>query len=406
MTRTGATDMAGDDALWAAALAEFESDARRAGLWARAFAEAEGNESIAKAHYLRDRVQQLAEEMSTRQAESERASVLTQARMETERERSKARYLAGIAPAPDDVVYLVHASLSDKTIALLRDTVNGETLLHWCARFDLINEASRLIRSGADPMLRNSGGKSAVDVASSTAMGNFLREAWKAREEALLEKYGISHDGKQYVFREFRLDTFRDSRYDKLSDAVAYAESVLGDGSAGSPMSRTSPVLPRPTAHDTRQQRRSEQASHPSVVAVGQSDTSTAPLTMKELDRPLSLKTKWLRFWNYFSLPIGGVLGLLVSVAIPSLAVILVPVCVLQFAVVYGLHRRKAWAWGWNWILIIGTYISSAIPNPVLGIQGNSADLWFRFLLGLVLGAFIWMWPNYIYWRKRRGLFS
>lgn len=49
---------------WAAALAEFESVARRPGLWAKTFAEADGNEAVAKAGYLRSRSVELETEQS------------------------------------------------------------------------------------------------------------------------------------------------------------------------------------------------------------------------------------------------------------------------------------------------------------------------------------------------------
>jgi hypothetical protein len=47
---------------WATALEEFENNARRPGLWARVFAEANGEESVAKAAYLSRRAAELHEE--------------------------------------------------------------------------------------------------------------------------------------------------------------------------------------------------------------------------------------------------------------------------------------------------------------------------------------------------------
>lgn len=47
------------DECWAEALKEFEGGDRRQGLWARTYAEANGNESIAKASYLAARAQEL-----------------------------------------------------------------------------------------------------------------------------------------------------------------------------------------------------------------------------------------------------------------------------------------------------------------------------------------------------------
>lgn len=117
-----------------------------------------------------------------------------------------------------------------------------------------------------------------------------------------------------------------------------------------------------------------------------------------------TLGTKWLKFWNYFSLPVGGVLGLLMSVGVPALGIIMVPISILQFVVAYGLHRRRLWAWQWNWVLIIITYISMAIPIP--GVHGGGAELVVQFVIKAVLGWLIWMWPNKVYWKKRRALFS
>lgn len=57
---------------WATALSEFEGTIRRPGLWARAFADAQGNEAVAKATYLRDRASELAHGDRLRLAEEER----------------------------------------------------------------------------------------------------------------------------------------------------------------------------------------------------------------------------------------------------------------------------------------------------------------------------------------------
>jgi hypothetical protein len=65
-----------DEQFWAKALAEYESNARRPGLYARSFAQADGNESIAKATYIKHRAEELALEhqehvCAQRQAELE-----------------------------------------------------------------------------------------------------------------------------------------------------------------------------------------------------------------------------------------------------------------------------------------------------------------------------------------------
>jgi hypothetical protein len=47
---------------WAQALSEYENDRKKPGLWARAYAEGQGEEAAAKAHYLKLRAAQLLEE--------------------------------------------------------------------------------------------------------------------------------------------------------------------------------------------------------------------------------------------------------------------------------------------------------------------------------------------------------
>lgn len=51
-----------DEEWWARALDEYESGCRRPGVWARAFAEADGDEAVAKARYLKLRASQLFDE--------------------------------------------------------------------------------------------------------------------------------------------------------------------------------------------------------------------------------------------------------------------------------------------------------------------------------------------------------
>jgi len=58
--------------LWADALTEFESASRRPGLWAKSFAEASGNDAMAKANYLRFRVEELELEAKSQSDEARR----------------------------------------------------------------------------------------------------------------------------------------------------------------------------------------------------------------------------------------------------------------------------------------------------------------------------------------------
>ena len=56
-----------EEELWATALSEFEGDHRRKGLWAKCFSVANGNESQAKATYLRERTNELLSDLRSKQ---------------------------------------------------------------------------------------------------------------------------------------------------------------------------------------------------------------------------------------------------------------------------------------------------------------------------------------------------
>lgn len=64
-----------EELMWASALGEFESDKKRSGLWAKSFAQAEGNDAQAKAHYLKQRVAELQTEERERSALLQRQKV-------------------------------------------------------------------------------------------------------------------------------------------------------------------------------------------------------------------------------------------------------------------------------------------------------------------------------------------
>jgi len=151
-------------------------------------------------------------------------------------------------------------------------------------------------------------------------------------------------------------------------------------------------------------EKKSSSSEHIEIESIITDKTTSAPFHTGVAAS--SLKTKWLKFWNYFSLPTGGVLGLLMSLVFPALGIILAPLAILQFIVVYGLHHRRLWAWKWNWVLIIIHYIGMAIPRTLPGTNISDAELVAQFVIRAVIGGLIWMWPNHVYWKKRRALFS
>lgn len=114
------------------------------------------------------------------------------------------------------------------------------------------------------------------------------------------------------------------------------------------------------------------------------------------------LGTKWLKFWNYFSLPVGGILCIFFIFAFPEPKYVFGGLSYLHFYLAYGLHRRQLWAWQLNWVMIVVTWIAGSIPD----FFASAIDFWAKyFVVFLILGVF-WMWPNYVYWKKRRILFS
>lgn len=62
-----------EEDLWAIAADEVDGPTRRKGLWAKAFAEAQGNEAAAKVSYLKWRVEQLQNEEKTRRQQTDEA---------------------------------------------------------------------------------------------------------------------------------------------------------------------------------------------------------------------------------------------------------------------------------------------------------------------------------------------
>jgi hypothetical protein len=112
-----------------------------------------------------------------------------------------------------------------------------------------------------------------------------------------------------------------------------------------------------------------------------------------------ALGIKWLMFWNYFILPVNGIVGLLI---LP----IILPLSILQLGVAYGLHYRRLWAWKWNWLLITVWFVGMSVPMPSHGSSGSAAELFALFILRFMMASVIWMWPNLVYWRKRKVLFT
>lgn len=124
--------------------------------------------------------------------------------------------------------------------------------------------------------------------------------------------------------------------------------------------------------------------------------------------KEILLGTKWLKVWSYFFLPLSGVLNIIASFPKADYASVFLTlaVAILQFVTSFGLYNRKLWAWKMNWIAIIVAYINSITAPTFIKQSYGYEESTVQFFLRIILFIIIWIWPNYIYWKKRMELFS
>ena len=175
---------------WATAMNEVETGQHRPGVWAKVFAECDGDETKTKVAYLKARVQQLtdAERMRKEQVargeqiEREQAASLLQERIRAEAEDQLildtiTRFRNGDAPANDDVKLLAKAAIRDPQVALITSLISGNNLLHWCALLGLDQEAATLLQLGADAAGSNCNGLQPFELAHNIALTAVLKAA-------------------------------------------------------------------------------------------------------------------------------------------------------------------------------------------------------------------------------------
>ena len=162
-----------EELLWANAFAEFDSAARRPGLWAKTFAECNGDEGAAKAAYLRERVLQLQLQLKAEIQANEVALAEEAAHRESEHQARiirlqslKAAFTSGAELKSEQLAFLVSASDIDPSLVHLSDRLNGDMLLHRCARLSLEKEVEQLLKLGADPSAPNGNGQKPFVLAS------------------------------------------------------------------------------------------------------------------------------------------------------------------------------------------------------------------------------------------------
>ena len=115
-----------------------------------------------------------------------------------------------------------------------------------------------------------------------------------------------------------------------------------------------------------------------------------------------TLGTKWICFCAYFQYPIGGIGAVSTALNVPiseftKAIIISAPFALIFFIIAFGLHKRKLLAWKANWVVL------------ALGCLGFIYEQSAKELIALLITAIaiiVFAWLNYIYWTKRRYMFT
>lgn len=140
-----------------------------------------------------------------------------------------------------------------------------------------------------------------------------------------------------------------------------------------------------------------------------------APPNVPAQDLPIS----WLRFWIWVRLPGGAILTLLAagraleprSVMEPRhpvepLVIVAygVAIVVPALIVAVGLQKRLLWAWKANFCLIVIDVLLGPLKPASRGV--NISEVILLYGAGVAFFCLVWLWPNAVYFRKRRYLFA
>ena len=150
-----------EEEFWATAMTELETGQRRPGLWAKAFAGSEGDETKAKVAYLKTRVQQLAEAQAT-QLEAQRKAVAEKAQANSLAEREAinaliAQFESAHSFSISEIRQFVSYAAVDPRVVAVTDK-KGNSVLHLCAERKMAEEVRALMQVGADPQRGNNNG--------------------------------------------------------------------------------------------------------------------------------------------------------------------------------------------------------------------------------------------------------
>ncbi len=204
---------------WAAAIAELEIGPRRPGVWAKAFAEAEGDDTKSKVAYLKVRVQQLNEAANAQRSEQEAQQREVEARAKAEATEKQiavadAIYKFKMTPTlPTSLIQLLVRNLGlDATITKMVN-LKGYPVLHVCAQNGMVEEVQALLHAGVKPDFPTWNGELAASM-TSNQMIKLLLSGTPESEAKLqsMKKHGITFESDQFHYLNVG--------YEKLEDAL------------------------------------------------------------------------------------------------------------------------------------------------------------------------------------------
>jgi hypothetical protein len=220
------TDESIEENYWAVAMAEVESNQRRPGVWAKAFAEADGDTTKAKVAYLKVRVQQMlllaqeeAEKLASLQRDEEAKKQLLELALKPEIEEAISSFLNyGIISETKLRLLLSQKDISK--IVNTRDSIKGNTFLHVCARNDMLDEVRILLAAGASPNEPNYQGLLPYYMTNNEHIRWVLDEGFLNPDKLnLMHELGIKVENNAFCYSGYR--------YDKLEDAIEYARKSI-----------------------------------------------------------------------------------------------------------------------------------------------------------------------------------
>jgi hypothetical protein len=219
------TELLTEEDHWATAMLEVDSGQCRPGVWAKAFAESEGDETKAKVAYLKSRVQQLTDAAKLIQAQQEATRQRAAEKSQAEALEKKRAVEAAIA------LFVKNKELSNEQLTLivqfadmprlitLCNPITGNTLLHACAERDMLVEVDALLKAGADSQRSNNNGKRPKFMARSWAIRLVLTGTdISVGQLKRAAEVGVEQDGDEF--------TFANHKFQVLQEAVDYAIAV------------------------------------------------------------------------------------------------------------------------------------------------------------------------------------